>query len=436
MFCGGIFAYKNISDDLFICSDGVEMTQKELLNIVRAIASRIQQDPLPINSRRVLFVGATSTYLRWHRGYIFGVSTYHNFSIPLLSSTMERVTNCINAIHSGSGDIDLRDYSNRSVLYHAIRSLLTQTPGGIIPQQVTKSLNNIIDVSINPAISFKMEPKLSGDFTNNQTEPKYDSSTNETSVTDSLASNEVVASISDSFPVEDSKGFISAKLLQEAQFNFVNNTIQLIECNNSLEIKASGGAESGPLCFAMVPGTLIEDEKYNQQILNFTPEGIYKCEKPLELLQKETKVLVFQSKVHNDEALPFQVASTFERENGKGKIQIKIRSKVALSDIIIGVDSEGFGNPEGENCEVSLAGSRILLKINDIKPDNGETVTVIWGGVDDSFQPPKTTNLRCLAKECTLGNIVIKTDPNGNFSVKSFQKELFISRSDWEFKDY
>ena len=68
MFCGGIFALNLNTDDLFICSDGVDMNQKELLNITRGVISLLHSKPLKNDSRRVLFIEAATTYLVFHRG--------------------------------------------------------------------------------------------------------------------------------------------------------------------------------------------------------------------------------------------------------------------------------------------------------------------------------------------------------------------------------
>lgn len=61
MFCGGFFICK-LLNDFFICSDGIEMTQKELLNIVRATISHPNFKASP-DFHRVMFVEAASTLL-------------------------------------------------------------------------------------------------------------------------------------------------------------------------------------------------------------------------------------------------------------------------------------------------------------------------------------------------------------------------------------
>lgn len=436
MFCGGVFAFKNVSDDSFICSDGIEMSQKELLNIALSVANRIQKETLTSSLRRVLFVEASSSYIRYHRGCVVGVSTYQNYSIPLLCATMERVLSCINSIYSGSGDIDLQEYQTRSQLYHAIKMLLTNTAGGTISSQVTRSFNNTLDLCINPSISFKMEPRISGDFSA-VSEKNNDSSTNETSFTDSmsLASSEYNLNIPDEQnEAHMQEPTVDGNITQEVEYNYVHNELQISDCSSSLELCALGGKDCGPLCFALVPASMIDDEKFNQNLLSMSPNGIYKCDNPLEQLKQMTKVVVFQTKVHPNEELPFTLFSQFEKlSDEKGKIQIKLKSIFKITDIIIGIDNTGFTNIEGNGCNVSFAGNRIILNVESMNDVNNECIISISGNISADYQPPSNLILRCVVHDYIFGKLILKTDPNGKFNVKTLSKKLFIQKAIHEF---
>ena len=124
MLCGGVFAFNLQYEDLFVCSDGVEMTQKELMNISRGIISLLHQHPIQPNGRRVLFVEASTTLIKNSRGFILGVSTYHPQSIPLLSSFISRLYAAISVISPGNSEISLENYHFRSSLFRCIRNLL------------------------------------------------------------------------------------------------------------------------------------------------------------------------------------------------------------------------------------------------------------------------------------------------------------------------
>ena len=533
MFCGGVFACKQSTDDLFICSDGVEMDQNELLNIVQGVLSLLNVNPLDLKEKRVLFVEAANTYIQYFRGYIFGASTYHNLSVPLLRSTLERVFCCVNTIFNGSSDIDLLDYSNRSILLHTIRHLLTNTPGGNIPKQIGSTINSVKDMTMNKGMSYHMELMASGNFEatamNPLGEQKVDESLTETSVTDnSNVSNELqfpnsdgsnftsgnagtinfnsenaaninfnsgnamsvnnismpkanlksasstadmfsffknmnaakpstsnltpdsIASVSSStlpketqpisisepIQTQSNKGFISVKIRQEASFavqgGLLKNT-NIASCDNTVSITATGGPESGPLLFAIIPASLVENHRLNQNVLTEDENGsIFKCDKPLELLKEKTKVLLFQSPIRQ-EPPPFTVNRNVLTSGNDCKIIFTIKAPCIMQNIIIGMDPTGFSNPRSNDCEITVSEQNILLSVKSIdNAEGGETTASIIGNIPNNYTPPNLLNIRCVLRGTLLGGLYVKTHPEYNFEVKSSIQKLFIPRSVWD----
>ena len=160
MFCGGVFAFGLSEQDIFICADGVEMSQKELLNICRGSMSLLYTSPLENNGRRVLFVEAASTLLQKNGIYTFGVSTYHAQSIPLLCSFMARIISLVKI--NFSNEFSLSNNHIRSVLFRAIKNLLNNQ--GTISPSITKSMDITDDVNLKKPGSYSMQPVISGEF--------------------------------------------------------------------------------------------------------------------------------------------------------------------------------------------------------------------------------------------------------------------------------
>ncbi|OHT02636.1 hypothetical protein TRFO_07068 [Tritrichomonas foetus] len=443
MFCAGIFACKPNSDDFFICSDGVEMNQNELLNIVQGVLSLLNQNPLEPGSRKVLFVEAANTYIRHYRGYIFGASTYHNLSVPLLTSTLERVFNCVNSIFSGSGEIDLQDYSNRATLFHCIRQLLSNTPGAPIQQQQMRSFNNVKDMAMNTGVSYQMEPMASGDFQTAAASAEEHSRGNEESTTENSVNDTSNQSSEISFPTTESisvseepqtsskNGSVAVKLTQNASFAVRDGIMSNIECDNTLKISAVGGPESGPLLFAVIPTTLVNEQRVNTKVLEEDPNGIYKCEKPLEMLSELTKVLLFNSPIPQ-EAPPFRVRRSFITSGNNCKISVNITSPCLMEGILIGFDASGFENARSDDSEISFGGPNVLLSPQGIGAQGGEITASVIGNVAENYQPPPIVQIRCTLRGLSLGNISVRTHPEYNFTVRVTHQKLFVSRSAWE----
>lgn len=448
MFCGGIFACKPNSEDLFVCSDGVEMNQTELLNIVRGVLSLLHTNPLGLNARKVLFVEAANTYIRNYRGYIFGASTYHTLSVPLLTSTMERVINCANSVFSGSNEVDLMDYSNRATFYHCVRQLLSNSPGAKISTTFARTFNSVKDMTMNAGNSYQMEPKASGNFQTTTTSApeersKGEESATENSVTD--ASNTSTSEIS--FPVSDTmssdfikdipqlssnkEGFIAYEISQTASFTVRDGVMRDIDCENSLMVSARGTPEAGPLLFAVVPANIVYNQRVNKKIIDDSdPNGIYKCEKPYELLTDIQKVLIFNAEV-KETAPPLQINMTYELSGNTCRIIFKIISPFEVKDIIIGFDSTGFQNARSDNNDVRYGGPNVLVSPNDTPPTGGETIGTAIGEVPDGYKPPSLILLICTITGATLGDIIVKTSPSGNYSVGTSRFKLSISRAAW-----
>lgn len=446
MFCGGIFACKPNSEDLFVCSDGVEMNQSELLNIVRGVLSLLHTNPLSPNSRKVLFVEAANTYIRNYRGYIFGASTYHTLSVPLLTSTMERVINCANSVFSGSNEVDLMDYSSRATFYHCIRQLLSNSPGAHISNALTRTFNSVKDMTVNAGNSYQMEPKASGDFQTTTAAPeersKGEESQTETSVTDT--SNASTSEIS--FPASDvssdfikdipqlssnKEGIIAYEIHQTASFTVRDGVMHEIDCDNSLMVSAKGTPEAGPLLFAVVPANIVYNQRVNKKIIDDAdPNGIYKCEKPYELLTDIQKVLIFNAEI-KETAPPLQINRTYITNGNACKITFSISSPFEIRDIIIGFDSNGFENARSDDNDARYGGPNVLVSPRDIPPTGGETIGTVIGDISEGYAPPSLILLICTIHGATLGDIIVKTSPSGNYSVGTCRFKLSIARAAW-----
>lgn len=445
MFVGGIFACKPNSEDLFVCSDGVEMSQTELLNIVRGVLSLLHSNPLSPNSRKVLFVEAANTYIRNYRGYIFGASTYHTLSVPLLTSTMERVINCANSVFSGSNEVYLMDYSNRATFYHCIRQLLSNSPGAHISNTLARTFNSVKDMTMNAGNSYQMEPKASGDFQTSTSRPeersKGEESTPENSVTDT--SNASASEIS--FPTSDvmssdfikeipqispNKDFIAYEISQKASFTVRNGAMCEIDCENSLMISARGTPEAGPLLFAVIPANIIYNQKVNTKIIDDSdPNGIFKCENPCELLSNIQKVLVFNAEVA-ETAPPLSINRTYEMNGNSCKISFAISSPFEVKDIIIGFDSNGFENARSDDNDVRYGGPNVLVSPQNVPP-NGQSIVTVIGDVPEGYRPPQLILLICTIIGATLGDITVKTSPSGNYTIGTAYFKLAIQRAAW-----
>lgn len=444
MFCGGIFACKPNTEDLFICADGVEMNQSELLNIVRGVLSLLHSHPLDPKGRKVLFVEAANTYIRQYRGYIFGASTYHNLSIPLLTSTMERVLNCANAVFNGSGDIDMMDYSNRSTFFHCVRQLLTNSAGAPLNASFLRTFNLVHDMSMNSGMSIQMEPQASGDFQKTAQNPdeksKGDESGTETSQTElssNLSTSEVSIPPSDSFTSEldgdlsqSKNGSIAYKISQTVTFQVQNSMMTNIECSNILRISTKGAPEVGPLLFAVVPANIVINPKVNTNIIEDSDtSGIYKCDKPFELLNTMEKVLLFNAEI-KESPPPFQITRTYVTNGPTCKITFVIKTQYEMNDIMIGFDDAGFQNARSDDSKAWYSGSNCLVAPQG--NNKGEIVAHVTGDVNDNYIPPSTLQLRCTIVGTTLGDFFVKAHPSYNYSVKASRFKLFISRSFWD----
>lgn len=445
MFCGGIFACKPNSEDLFVCSDGVEMNQTELLNIVRGVLSLLHSNPLSPNSRKVLFVEAANTYIRNYRGYIFGASTYHTLSVPLLTSTMERVINCANAVFSGSSEVDLMDYSNRATFYHCIRQLLSNSPGAHISNTLARTFNSVKDMTMNAGNSYQMEPKASGDFQTTNSAPeersKGEESPTENSVTDtsnastseiSFPNSDVMSSdfIKEIPQVSPNKDCIAYEISQTASFTVRDGVMREIECENSLNISAQGTPEAGPLLFAVIPANIIYNQKVNKKIIDDSdPNGIFKCDNPCELLSNPQKVLIFNAEVE-ETAPPLQINRTYAMSGNLCKITFSISSDYEIKDIIIGFDSKGFENARSDDNDVRYGGPNVLVSPRNV-PQKGQSIGTVIGNVPEGYRPPQLILLICTIIGATLGDITVKTSPNGNYSIGTAFFKLSVSRAAW-----
>ena len=461
MFCGGIFAFKPNTDDIFICSDGIEMNQKELLNIVLGVKSLLHTSPLEPNHRKVLFVEAASTYIWSTRGNVLGVSTYHPLSIPLLSSTLSRVNNVISFVYPGREDINLSSIKERSTLFHAFRQLLTNSAGGAVSNAIQQAYNKVNDVAMNPAIFYKMEPLAGGDFKISGESPAEDASTTDASTNDTSTQGQYGSSAgfnSNNFtsgfnvPIEtlnantpvsssnlnpDNRSIFHTKFSQTATFTAHGTQMEKYQVETTVKILVSGSPDAGELNFAITPNNLLSNCKVNTKVIEQTElPGVYKSTKPFELLKDIQKVLIIEN-TGTQTNFPFIFTADFDEKPDTVDIRIKITSPHIITELYLAAQVMGLDNIKGgDGVSIQLDGSNLLAILTPKERDDDGTPKTfeyfISGTKLPLFQKPSQVNIKCTLKGVTLGGLDVKTNPNYKFNLGVVDKKLSITNSIWK----
>ena len=440
MFCGGVFAFGSNEQDIFVCADGVEMTQKELLNICRGAMSLLYSNPLENNGRRVLFVEAASTLLHKSGIYTFGVSTYHAQSIPLLCSTMARILSLVK--NNFSNEFSLSSTHTRSVLFRAIKNLLVNQ--GTVSQSVTKLMDITDDVNLKKPGSYSMQPVISGEFI---VPPQIDelTSTDITSTLDSLATGAFSTqplSNSSSQPaaatggaVEDSEtGTVDFAINEEVTFEAINSKM----CNSEVDIRLNALAH----CKSDMGGVSVKlpqqpaglTVRANPQIMTQNND-YYTCNSPTTELKESTIIFAIQGTDTTQRELPINVETRFDQNEQFAKITFNISSKYAVSSIIIGVEGNGLDpqNVSSQNSDVAPGnGSNFILRPNASIPAEGGTIeSSFYGPLISPFVKPTFANVQCQLTGVILADVKPEMKPGSNFIPGTTTKSTFIQRSLW-----
>lgn len=438
MQCGGVFACKLDSSEIFVCSDGIEMNQKELLNIVQAVNSLLHDSPLTNSGRRILFVEAASTLVRTHRKVLWGISTYHPLSASMLQSQMERVINAVNTIYQGNNDIDLNEKHNRAILYAAIRHLLNNHTTFRISPQILKSFNQIKDIAASTPIAYDMNPSASGEFKASAIpipQPK-DESTTETSQTDSIPSTDP-QSLPQDTEIQNSIMATGSTLIGIAQtiiFACEGELLQNCTSDTDVNIQTSGSIESGPFTFTVKyePIDSLDEIKINTAILKEISTGVYSSENPTQDLT-EMKTVVKITNLFAQIPPPFTVLlRTVREDDNNASIFIKILCNHAMEGIIIAVACNGL-EILSCNCQTSPGSEYLIVYCPDITEEEDSQLIQINGTVTDSFVAPTEVNVQGKIHDLIVGNINIEPAQGTKYLIGMTQKELFVQRSVWSF---
>jgi hypothetical protein len=362
-------------------------------------------------------------------------------SIPLLSSTMERVISCVNLVFPPTAEIDLQNVNTRSNFFLCMKSLLSDSPGAPLTREFRQSFNIPMDIALNVGVSFLMEPHASGDFgtsppgdlsgtnTDEGSSRGGDESATEPSTTDMSAPSES-QSLFAPLPLADkpSVGKLRVKLVQNATFRVIEGqTADEIECDGEVFIAASAGKGTGALQFALIPANILTQVRVNANIVT-EESGVYTVERPAQI-EEMTKLLVFDAKVAQEPA-PFQVNCNFESPSGRATIRITIEASLDMYGILVGLDSTGMESPTCSGGELTQAGANLLVKVDEIR-DRGKATVSISGAVGLTYQPPAVVQVRATVKGFSFGGITARTAPDGKYTIESIVTETFVSRSVW-----
>ena len=442
MFCGGVFAFNNDQEDIFICSDGVEMSQKELLNICRGAMSLLYTNPLENGGRKVLFVEAASTLLTKYQNYTLGVSTYHQQSIPVLCSTMERILSFIQQVFPDG--FSLSNNHTRSQMFHSIRQILGNNQGIIPSPQITKLMNIIEDVNLNKPGSYHMNPVVSGEFVSTEPLSEEMTSTDVASTMDSLATNAFSGSATPGSPSRSDSpqmpinvaetGTLDVALNEEVTFNAVNGVMSDSEVDIRITALANCKSDMGGV-FMKLPqqpsGVVV---RTNPQVIQEAHE-YYSCPSPTASLKESTPIFAIQGKDMTPRELPIMVKSSIMQNETHAKISFEISSKYEVNSFIIGVEGQGIDPSQvaSQNSEVTPGvGANFILRPNASIPAGGGTIEAsFFGPLSSPFTKPTFANVQCKIPNVVLADVKPEMKPGSNFILGDIKKFTFIQRSLW-----
>lgn len=427
MFCGGIFAFCPENDDIFVVADGQEMTQHDLLNICRGSMSILINSPIEQGARKVLFVEAASTYLGQYKNYIFGISTYHQQSIPLLAEFHARLLGLLKV--QFPNEINLTNHHARSILFHALKALL----GNDITHKATpttKLLNIPETVALNTAVSFKLSPKMDGDFfVNDQADAQ---SMDVSSTLDSMASG--LYNQNPSISEESETGTVDLAIEEEITFDVANNEIK----NSDVEVRISAvvqcKSDLGGLFLKVPPQPPTVNVRPNPQFMQEQNE-FYVCATPAKALAESQLVLFIKGENPTPIPPPFHVNTLIQENEEYAKVTVTISSEIEVNSIVIGIEGQGLNadTVSSPNSELSNAnGTMFILRPNESIPAGGGQIEAsFFGRLDSKFTRPQTVSIQCNLPNYLLGDYKPEMKPGSNFITGVVQKKTFVQKSTW-----
>lgn len=431
MLSGGVFAFNASIDDIFICSDGVDMNQKELLNIARGVMSLLHTSPLGANGRKVLFIEAASTLIQQYKGYTFGVSTYHQQSIPLLCSMMARVLSVIKTIFPS--ELNLTSHHSRSQFFHAI-SHLYGTNQGILPSNaVDRALNSVDDVGMKIPGSYRLNPTIEGEFEFSHF--NLDDHVSSEFISSALDSSSITSqtgpdsSIIGELPVT---GTLDLSYFQEVSFRVHEGSIVDGEYNTKIEAKAICQSDMGGVQFKLngVEGSQIQA---NPQVLTKEDE-YYVCATPKDSLSETLPIVVIDGAIQAEEKPPFQVKFEVMQSETHAKYIVRIACESEMAAIKIGVDAGGINAAEAASGDSQLSvvgGETFLLEPPPIGRDGGATVASVFGPLARAFERPATVTIQAALPGQLFVYSRVALKAGSNFLVGKNENATFVQRSVW-----
>jgi hypothetical protein len=429
MFSGGVFVSKPSSGDLFVCSDGIEMGQKELLVIARAVLNSLQGQPLR-DSYPVLYLQAASIRIRFYRGCLFGVCTYQPMSSPLLASLMDRVVSASDASFRNNPELDISNYQYRSTFLLAIRALISESPCATISRDVRQSFNIPQDMTMNVGNSHLINPVASGDFTiaqsaasSSQSEASAHESATETSAPTENYTSEPSAASEKSFTQ-----FLNVRVAQEVYFEVRERAIENVSCSVDLWVKAFGDL-TGKVQFGLKTKAVIESPKLNRNILESEVEnvfGVIDCN----MIVDETKVLVFELSGIEVEVFPFELHCGLTTVDEQAEFTIKLGGRFPMAEVLVGFDATGLEEIVCQNEPVVIAGSTACLRTDFIHAGSQE-VWVVNAKAPQGYEPPKIIRVKCKVRGPDFGGIEI--EPLTSFGLEPIIYDMEVQQSVWPF---
>jgi hypothetical protein len=431
MFCGGVFVSKLSSNDLFVCSDGIEMDQKELLIIVRAVLNSLQGQP-PKDSYPVLYLQAASIRIRFHRGCLFGVCTYQPMSGPLLASLMDRITSAADSSFRATPELDLSNSQYRATFLLAIRALISESPSATISREVRQSFNIPRDMAMNVGGSHLIDPVASGDFTivakakeaSGDEASAHESTTETSTPVDTYTSEPSVAN--DKVFTQ----FLAVRIEQEVRFEVRERKVENVWCSTDLWLSAYGEL-TGKLQFALNARAAIEQPRLNRNVLESVKEDVYAVIDS-NTISDDTKVLIFEVAGIESEQLPFEVHCTFATTDGHAEFTIAVGGQFPMAEVLVGLSAADLEDPVCRDEPVVIAGSTACLRTDFIEAGEQE-VWVVQATVPQWYEPPQIIRVKCKLRGPHFGGIELTPEPLGAFGIERIVRDLDVQQSVWPF---
>lgn len=435
MLSGGVFVIQANHSQVFAVSDGIDMHQRDMLDIIRLVRKEIKKNPIQNEDNRMVFIESAFILLKLHRNYIFGVATYDGNSITQIHSFMDRVITCIGTLFPQNMN-DLNTYnSQRSKLFKYLK-LLILDPGHIEGDHLmNNSLNSAHDTNLlNPHAEYCDFPVASGSFMRKE-EPMIVEDTSSDALVHSFSSNQLSSSVSSEFSVNsDSQVFDYVDVLLQQTINFdvdpETHHAQACICSTSVFLKLASQCDESPLIFAITPTDIVKNEKVNTNILEEEGPAVYTCHDPISTIRSLTKVLIFESILDNL-LCPFNVFGDYEIDNNLINFNINIQSRYPLQDIKLAVPVFGLSNIKIIGNTFSTSATNLYLNMTDLNDTRYGKNIEFTAEIDENYHPPTFVNIQCRINDFVAGKIKFITYPDGNYHVDRIIKRTLVHKSAW-----